>query len=847
VALEPARRTAFLAAECAGDEGLRREVESLLQCDARAAEFLERPAPQAAERPPAGEPAPVECGEQLGPYRILAPLGAGGMGEVYSATDTRLGRRVAVKLVPRQFSQNPEALERFQREARAASALNHPNICTLYDIGQHQGQPFLVMELLEGQTLKERIAEAALSESELLDIASQVAGALAAAHAKGVVHRDIKPANLFLCDGGPAKILDFGLAKLVSEPSQAMQTTGEPAAEAPAEATVTRPGTCIGTAPYMSPEQIRGEPTDARSDLFSLGATLYQAATGAAPFQGGARAEVVQAVLSELPVAPRRLRAELSRELERILLKALEKEPARRYQSALELQADLERCRRAREAFRKRRWTRRIAASALVGLGAVAASWQWRAASEPVIRRLAVLPLRNLTGNAGQDHLGDGISDTIAGDLARLPGLRVISRSSAAQYRGTRKNASQIGRELKADAIVEGSIAGAGQRMQVRVQLVRAGTDEPVWAEGFDIDLRAIERLQRELGRTVARELRLQLSPSEEARLAKIGTNSREAFEAYLRGRHYWAKRTEENIRRALTCFRAAIDADPAYAAAYAALADSYNQFGTVAVGQSPARYRPLATAAAKRAIEIDDSSAEGHAALGFAKLYDWDWAGAELELRRALELNPSYASARVWHASSLTIRRRFDEAIVEVERAGDLDPLALITQTQVAWFYRFAGRDEEAIPQLLKVLAVDPNFPWALWQLGGSYVLTGRLQEAVNVLEKAVAVSRDNPAMLGALGEAYGEAGRRDDAKRLLARLERMSTERYVTPVALAYVCLGLGDRDGYFRYLEKAFQERSNHVAYLSVTPSPKRYAAVRNDPRFRDLLRRLAYERH
>jgi serine/threonine-protein kinase len=849
--LEPARRASFLAAACAGDEELRREVESMLAWDERAGRFLESAAVKmmeaCTESEPRSMPAQLACSERLGPYRIVALRGAGGMGEVYSAMDTRLDRMVAIKLLPRQLSQDAEALERFQREARAASALNHPNICTLYDIGEREGQPFLVMELLEGHTLKERLADGALPEAELLNIASQVAGALAAAHAKGIVHRDIKPANVFIA-GGVAKILDFGLAKLLSEPREAAEATGAPAADRPVKLTVTRPGTCMGTAPYMSPEQVRGEAVDARSDLFSLGATLYQAATGSPPFQGGTRTEIANAILNEVPVAPRRLKADLSRGLERTVLKALEKDPARRYQSALELQTDLGRCQRAREASGRRRWIGRIAASALVALGAILyATWPWGAEPQPEIRRLAVLPLNNLTGNPGQDPLADGISDTVAGDLARLPGLRVISRASAAQYKGTKKKASEIGRELKVDAIIEGSIAGAGPHLQVRLQVSRASTGEPVWAESFELDLRAIEKVQREVGRTVARELRLRLSPFEAARVAKVGTNSREAFEAYLRGRHYWSKRTEEDIQRAVSYFRTAIDADPAYAGAYAGLADCYNQLATVLVGQSPTHYRTLAIATAKRAIEIDDQLAEGHAALGFAKLYNWEWAGAELELRRALELNPSYASARVWHASSLIIRQRFDEGIAEVERARELDPLSLITQTQVGWMYKFAGRDEEAIAQYLKVLAVDPSYPWALYQLGGSYVNTGRLKEAMEVLEKAVVASKDNPAMLGSLGEAYALAGRRAEAQRLLARLGRMSTERYVTPIAPATICLGLGETDCYFRYLEKAFEERSNYVAYLSVAPPAKLYSALRRDPRFQEMLRRLGYERN
>ncbi len=844
VGLEPARQAPFLAAVCAGDEELRREVESMLAWDERAERFLAAPPLELAQVLLDGKPAQLVGGEQLGPYRIVAPLGAGGMGEVYSATDTRLGRMVAIKLLPQKLSRNAEALERFRREAHAASALNHPNICALHDVGEHDGQPFLVMELLEGQTLKERLAGGALPEAELLNIASDIVGALAAAHAKGIVHRDIKPANVFLT-GGSAKILDFGLAKLSSEP-QSVEPAGESTAEQPVELAVTQPGTCIGTAPYMSPEQVRGEKIDARSDLFSFGATLYQAATGEPPFRGETRAEAANAVLNEVPAAPRRLKPGLSRELERILLKALEKDGARRYQSALDLQADLARCQRTREASGRRQWVLWTAVCILVVTGIIIrATGPWGAAPEPEIRRVAVLPLDNLSGSPYHAPLADGISDTLAGDLAKVPGLRVISRTSAAQYRGTGKKASQIGRELKVDAVIKGSITAHGQGVHVRLQLTRASSDEPVWAESFDLDLRAIEKVHRDVGRIVARELRLRLSPSKEAQMAKVGTNSREAFEAYLRGRHYWAKRTEEDIQRAVTYFRTAIDADPAYAAAYAALADCYNQLATVLVGQSPAHYRALAIAAARKACEIDEQLAEGHAALGFAKLYNWDWAGAEVGLRRALELNPSYASARVWHASSLIIRQRFEEGISEVQRAHELDPLSLITQTQVGWMYRLAGRDEEAIAQYLKVLAVDPNYPWALKQLGSSYMNTGRFKEAVAVLEKAVVSSKDNPAMVGALGEAYAQAGRRMEAKRLLQQLRQMSTERYVPPIAFAYVCLGLDDRDCYFEYLEKAFAERSNYIAYLSVEPSAKLYGAVRNDPRFREMVRRLGYQ--
>jgi TolB-like protein/Tfp pilus assembly protein PilF len=465
---------------------------------------------------------------------------------------------------------------------------------------------------------------------------------------------------------------------------------------------------------------------------------------------------------------------------------------------------------------------------------------------EAPIRRVAVLPLRNLSGNPDQEPLAEGISDAIAADLASLRGLRVISRSSAMQFKETKKRASEIARELKVDVVLGGAATVFGPRLEVRLHLTRAGSDTPFWAESFEGDFRAARGIRREVARAVAREVRLQLSPAHEARLVKEGTASREAFENYHRARHYWTKRTDQDIQRAVAFFKAAIDADPAYAAAYAGLADCYNQFATVAVGRAPGENRGLAIAAAKKAIEIDDQNAEAHAALGFARLYNWEWAGAELELTRALELNPSYASAHVWRASSLLIRRRFDEAIAEVDRAGELDPLSPITQTQVGWIRSLAGRTEEAIAQVRKVLASHPDYPWGMWQLGGTLIDIGRAQEAIGVLERAVALSKNNPALLGALGLAYAESGQRAEARRILARLKRMSKERYVTPHAPAHVCLGLRDLDCFFQGMEEGYRQRINYMAYLSVAPSTARYSAVRADPRFQDLVRRLGYDR-
>jgi serine/threonine protein kinase/Flp pilus assembly protein TadD len=860
VELEPHRRKQFLEAACANDESLRREVESLLADDQRADRFLEIPALEMAgwslddgASPTAGQPAD---GEQLGPYRLIAPLAAGGMGEVYSATDTRLGRTVAVKLLPRELARDAHALKRFQREAWAASALNHPNICTLHDIGEHEGQPFLVMELLEGRSLKERLAAGPVPAGELVAIGIQIAGALEAAHSKGIVHRDIKPANIFITSRGEAKILDFGLAKLSSDPVPPQGGTGGSAAPASAEASVSIPGWIPGTVAYMSPEQARGEPLDRRTDLFSLGVTLYEMTTGKKPFQGETPALLIDAVLTRQPLHPRELSPNIPSRLERVILKALEKEKTARYQNATDLRTALEEL----ETNRKysSRWPLALAGFLLLALTItlVGTRLGWlddtkptaipgaQSTLDPPIRRVAVLPLRHLSDTPDQNLQAEAIVDAIATGLARLKGLRVVSGSSTIQYENTQKPASEIAHELGADIVAGGSANISGTRVEVRLQLTRPGSAAPFWAESYDGDFRAIGRIRIEVARAVSQEVRLQLTPEEEARAVREGTASREAFENYVRARHYWAKRTDQDIERAADFFKAAIDADPAYAAAYAGLADCYNQFATVAVGRPPGENRGLAIATARKAIEIDDRNAEAHAALGFAKLYNWDWVGAELELMRALDLNPSYASAYVWHASSLVIRHRFDDAVAEVDRASELDPLSPITQTQVGWIWAIAGRTEEAIVQFRKVLASHPDYLWAMWQLGRTLIDASRAEEAIGVLEKGAAVSKNNPAMLGMLGRAYANAGRRAEARAILALLRRMSKERYVTPVSICYICLDLGDLNCYFEGLEEGYRQRINHVAYLSVTPSPARYGAVRADPRFQDLLRRLGY---
>jgi TolB-like protein/Tfp pilus assembly protein PilF len=848
VEMEPERREPFLAAACASDPELRQEVEALIACHERAESFLEAPAAAVA-------PSRLASGGHLGPYRVIGLLGTGGMGEVYSATDTRLDRIVAIKLLPREFAYDAQAVKRFQREARAASALNHPNICTLHDIGEHDGRPFLVMELVEGRSLKDILAAGVMPVEELIPVAVQLADALEAAHSKGIVHRDVKPANILITARGEAKILDFGLAKSLTEPVPPEAGTAGTPLPSTAEATISVPGWTPGTVSYMSPEQARGEPVDQRTDLFSLGVTMYEMATGSRPFQGATPALLLEALLSSQPVRPRQLNPAVPAELERIILKALEKDKTARYQTAAEFRADLVRLQRPASA--RARWPLAamvmLVVALIVTIAGTRSGWfgdgkaspeRPRQAARAPVLRLAVLPLQQPTAVPDPQMLSDGITDALAADLARLPGLRVIARTSTIRYHGSKKTPIEIARELKAGLLLAGSASVSGTPRQLRLNLTRAGSDTPFWSRTFNGDFLASPALRSEAARAVAHAIPLQLSPEDETRLASGGTASREAFENYFRARHYWSKRTDQDIQRAVTLFKAAIDADPAYAAAYAGLADCHNQFATVAVGRDPRENRSLAIAAARRAIQIDARNAEAHAALGFSLLYNWDWAGAELELSRAIELNPSYASARVWRAASLVIRRRFDEAVAEVDLARDLDPLSPITWTQAGWIRALAGRTEEAIGIFRQVLSSEPDYPWAVMQLAGNLTETGQHREAIALFERGAAQSGDNPVFLGQLGKAYAQAGRRQDALRILEKLKQMSRQRYVTPHAPAHVCLGLGDLDCYFQCLEEGFRQRINYMAFLSVIPLPRNHPAVRRDPRFQDLLRRMGH---
>ena len=872
---DPSSRAAFLDEACAGDSELRRELTALLAYDDKAAKFMEGSALEVAARSLTDDQPPEETTKpsQIGVYQVLNSLGSGGMGEVYLAIDPRLRRKVAIKLLPKALSDDQERLARFEQEARALSALNHPNIITIHEIGQTNDVHYLATEYVEGETLRHWIAGKTMGFSEVIEVAAQVASALAAAHATGITHRDIKPENVMLRPDGLVKVLDFGLAKLEEQPAY------ETSESSLASRFNTTPGMVMGTVNYMSPEQAKGLNVDSRTDLWSLGVVLYEMVSGEPPFAGETATETISLILQKEAPPLTRDGNDVPAELADIVARALTKDRERRYQTAEDLLIDLRQLKRKLEievarpselrrshsidgdqsngvrsakvtpasssaeyivtGIKQHKVGMTIAAIVLVILAIGIGAYLYERRMQLTIDSIAVLPFENQSQEPDSDYLSDGMTESIINSLAQLPSLKVIARSSVFRYKGKATDPLQVGQELKVSAVLTGRLMKRGDNLLVSVDLIDVTNNKQLWGEQYERKFADMMSLQREIGREIVQNLRLRLSGAEQARYNKSYTANSEAYQLYLKGRFYWNKRTDEGVTKSIEYFQQTTEKDPNYALGYAGLSDAYNLLATLS-DTAPRESFPKAKAAARRALELDDALAEAHVSLAAALVfYDRNLPEADREFRRALELNPNYATAHHWYgATYLTKLGRFDEAIAELKRAQDIDPLSLVISADLGNIYVQARQYDKAIEQLRKTIEMDQNFYLAHWLLGMAYEMKGSLREATLSYQTAKQLN-DDPWVLSLLAHVSVASGKRDQALKILSELKQISKQRYVSAYGFAIIYAALGEKDQAFQWLEKSYDNGEARITRIKVDPLVDN---LRSDSRLADLQRRI-----